>query len=60
MEALLIAVLQNIVIPELAAFIQKKFSETGRLPTKEEMEAEVMKNADTIIARGEAFLNRSE
>jgi len=58
MEVLLIAILKQIIVPELARFIQQKYSETGRLPTKEEMEAEVLKTADKIIEEGQAFLTR--
>ena len=58
MEVLLIAILKQIVVPELARFIQQKYNETGRLPTKEEMEAEVIKTADKIIEEGNAFLTR--
>ena len=58
MEVLLIAILKQIVVPELARFIQNKYAETGRLPTKEEMEAEVLKTADRIIEEGNAFLTR--
>jgi energy-converting hydrogenase Eha subunit G len=58
MEVLLIAILKQIVVPELARFIQQKYAETGKLPTKEEMEAEVLRTADKIIEEGQAFLTR--
>jgi hypothetical protein len=58
MESVLIIILRQIVVPELAKFIQDHYNKTGKIPTKEEMETEVMKLADNIIMEGNAFLQR--
>lgn len=58
MQAIIIAIIQGIVIPELMLFYEKRFKATGRLPTKEELDAEVVRRANDIIAEGKAFLAR--
>lgn len=58
MGDLILIIIKNIVIPELALFMKKRMDETGRLPTKEELEAEVDRRANDIIMEGKAFLAR--
>lgn len=58
MDSVLIVLLRQIVVPELSRFIQNYYNEKGKLPTKEELEAEVVRNADKIVAEGLAFLER--
>lgn len=57
-EVIAAEVLKNIVVPELAEFIKKKFTETGEWPTKEELDALVDKRAEDIKRVGLDFLNR--
>lgn len=58
MEALLLVILKEVIAPRLADFIQKKFTETGQLPTTEELTEELSKDVTGTIERGNAFLNR--
>lgn len=57
MDALLV-VINQIFVPEILAFIQRKKNETGTWPSVDEVRAEVLKLHDVIKAEGEAFLNR--
>lgn len=57
-DALLLQVLKEIVVPELAQFIRHKFETTGTWPTKEELEARIAVLADAIVKEGTDFLNR--
>ncbi len=57
-ETILLQVMKEIVVPEVAQFIKHKFETTGTWPTKEEMEARVTVLADAIIKEGTEFLNR--
>ena len=59
-ETILFQVISKIVIPELAAFIQQKYNETGTWPTVEEMEAKALELATAINQTGQAFLDRKE
>lgn len=58
MDPLLIILIKQIVVPELAHFVHQRFAETGKPPTKEEMEARILLKANEIIKEGEAFLTR--
>lgn len=55
METLIFAIVQNIVVPELARFIERKFNQTGRIPTKEELMLEAVRLRDEIVAEGTTF-----
>lgn len=57
-ETILLQVLQNIVVPEVASFIKRRYEETGTWPTREELELCVSTLADSIIREGTDFLNR--
>lgn len=57
-ETLLLQVMKNIVVPELASFIRKKFEDTGTWPTEEELKAKAYSLANSIIHEGNDFLNR--
>lgn len=58
-ETLILQVVKEIVVPELASFIKHKFDTTGTWPTKAELDTQ----ADNIWLanknRGEEFLNRN-
>jgi uncharacterized protein YeaC (DUF1315 family) len=58
-EQLLLQVLSNVVVPEVAQFIQLHYQNTGKWPTKEELEEKVKSLADTVIREGTDFLNRT-
>jgi hypothetical protein len=53
---LLIALLQNVVIPEIIVAIKAHYNATGKLPTEAEILAAVDVTADRITARGTAWL----
>lgn len=57
-EVILGLLVKNVVIPELMEFITDFQAKNGRLPTKEELEAQADLKAQVIIDRGTAFLNR--
>jgi len=58
-DQLILSVIKEIVVPELASFIKHKFETTGTWPTKAELDTQ----ADNIHLanknRGEEFLNRN-
>lgn len=58
LEAILLQVVKEVVVPELAQFIKHKFETTGEWPTKEELELRVATLADAIINNGNEFLAR--
>jgi hypothetical protein len=58
MEVLVMALLERVVIPELARFMERKFAETGRLPTQEELTEHVNTIADRITGKGDPFIER--
>lgn len=57
-ETIALEIIKNIVVPELAAFIKKSFEETGKWPTKEELEGKAFLIAESIKRAGTDFLNR--
>lgn len=58
LEALLLQLINNVVVPEVLNFVKRKKDETGTWPTKEEVQAEVTRLHDQIKSEGLAFLNR--
>lgn len=58
LEALVLQLLKEIVVPELASFIKDKFASTGTWPTKEELEAKADEVWQANKDRGLEFLNR--
>ena len=56
MSAIILAIIQAGVIPEIMAFIRQRFTQTGQMPTDAEVLARVAEMADAIIANGEAWL----
>lgn len=54
--ALLAAILQQSVVPELLNLIRQHHATTGELPTDEEVIAKFNVDVDAAIAKGEAFL----
>lgn len=57
-EQVLLALLKEVVVPELAGFIRDRFTATGTWPTKEELEAKADEVWQANKNRGEEFLNR--
>ena len=57
-ESILLEVMKEIVVPEVAQFIKHKFETTGQWPTKEELELRVATMANAIINSGNEFLAR--
>lgn len=57
-EAILLQVMKEIVVPEVAQYIKHQFETTGKWPTKEELEVRVALISDAIIKEGTDFLNR--
>lgn len=55
-NALIIATLQQIVIPEILAIIRAHKNATGADPTAEQILAALQFDADRVVAVGEAFL----
>ncbi len=55
-NALINAILQNIVIPEVIAIFKRRADAGGPMPTEAEIKAELVAKADHYIATGEAFL----
>jgi len=58
LEALLLQLINQIVVPEVLAFVKRKKDETGTWPTIEEVRAEVTRLHDQIKSEGLDFLNR--
>ena len=56
---LLLVIIEKVLVPRLTEFLQKKFDETGQLPTPEELTEELSKDATGTIERGTEFLNRA-
>lgn len=56
MSPLLIALLQNVVIPEIIVAIKAHYNATGQMPTEAQIMAAVDTTAARITARGEAWL----
>lgn len=57
-DSILLEVVKNVVVPELAAFIKKHYEEKGTWPTKEELEIKAKGLATQIINEGQNFINR--
>jgi hypothetical protein len=56
-QALIAALLTQVVIPEIAAVIRAHHNATGNMPTDEQILAALGKDADANIAVGQAWLN---
>lgn len=59
MEVLL-ALINNLVVPEVLTFIKNYRNQNGVWPTIQEVQAEVLKLHDVIEVEGRAFLNRDK
>lgn len=55
---LLAAVTSQVIVPELLALIRAHHAATGEIMTDEEAIAKLNLDADTAIAKGEAFLKQ--
>ena len=56
MTPLILAILQNVVIPEVIVAIRSHFNATGQLPTDAQILAALNLNADRVVAIGESWL----
>ncbi len=56
MNPLLLAILENVVIPEVTRIFQRRADAGEPMPTEAEIKAELIASADKYIAAGEAFL----
>ena len=56
MTALLLAILQQAVIPEAMAYIRARWTRTGQLPTDQEVLEALGLQADKLIAAGQEWL----
>lgn len=56
MTPLIIALLQQIVIPEVVAVIRAHYAASGKMPTEAEVFAALGVNANGVISVGEAWL----
>jgi uncharacterized protein YeaC (DUF1315 family) len=59
-EVAITQIIQNIVVPEIANFIKKRYLETGKWPTESELKEQVNSLANQIKTEGQAFLNRND
>lgn len=58
LEALILQLINNVVVPELADFIKKRLETTGQFPTKQELEEQATTIWQANKDRGLEFLNR--
>jgi len=59
-SAVIIALIQAGIVPEISAFIRSRFTKAGKFPTDAEIIAHVKKRKDIIVAAGEAFLEETK
>lgn len=60
MDKLLLLILKDVVVPELASFIHDHFNKTGELPTQAELQERVNSLSGKIVMKGEAFIKLLE
>jgi hypothetical protein len=58
--SLLLAILKDIVVPEVTSFIYDHYHKTGELPTQEDLEKLIDSKAGSIVMKGESFLKQFE
>jgi hypothetical protein len=56
MTALILAILQQAVVPEAMAYIRARWTRTGQLPTDQEVIAALNLKVEDLVAIGEAWL----
>ena len=56
MTPLILAMLQNVIIPEVLVAIRSHWNATGNLPTDAQILAALALNADRVVAIGESWL----
>lgn len=56
MNPLLMALLKNIIVPELTTFIHDHYNKTGELPTEEQLQRLIDDKAAQIVLKGEALI----
>lgn len=52
------AILQNIVVPELASYIKQQFDSTGQPPTEAELMQHLNDIADRIVSKGQMLQDK--
>lgn len=55
-SAVLMAILQSGVVPEIMAFIRDRFTATGKMPTDAQVIDRLVVMAASVIAKGEDYL----
>ena len=56
MNPLLMALLKDIIVPELTSFVHDHFNKTGQLPTQEELQKLIDDKTGAIVLKGEALI----
>jgi len=56
MNPLLLALLKDVVVPELTSFLHDHFNKTGELPTEEELKQFIDDKAAAVVMKGEALI----
>lgn len=57
-QALLLSVLKDVVVPEIATFIALHYRKTGELPTQEELQSQIDSLASQIVMKAEALVTQ--
>lgn len=56
MNPLLMALLKNIIVPELTSFIHDHYNKTGELPTELQLQQLIDDKAASIVMKGESLI----
>lgn len=59
-EALLLSLLKDVVVPEVASFISAHYAKTGELPTQQELQAQIDTLATTILTKAAALTAQAQ
>lgn len=58
MNTFILALIKDIVIPELTSFMHDKFNKTGELPTQAELQKFIEDRASALVMKSEAFIQQ--
>ena len=53
---LLVLILKDVVVPEVASFISAHYAKTGELPTQEELQAQIDSQSAAIIQKAQGLI----
>lgn len=56
MNPLLLALLKDVIVPELTTFLHDHYNKTGELPTQEQLQQLIDEKAASIVMKGEALI----